>query len=77
MKLTINGFEIDIKARHTEINKRMNAEDTKWILNTIAMIAYDAASDRRHNGYNAIAEEAVEIATDIHDYLESLKYFEE
>lgn len=65
MKININGFEVEIKARATKYNERMNKTDTLAFLNRVAMWAMWSADIFDEEGSKITAEEARNAAHEI------------
>lgn len=67
MKFTINGFEIEIKAKSAGMGStRFNKEDTMWFMNQVAIWMreaghYTAFEHRNDDGFYDNDNEAVEI----------------
>ncbi len=55
MKLTINGYEVEIKAKHT-YESRVNKKATMDLLNLISIWASAAAKWTEEQSYPALAE---------------------
>ena len=76
MKIKIEDYEVNIKARDTIISSRANVDDTRRLLNTISL-ALKIASEREHDRCNfAIANEFDRLSTDIFKALEGQGYYE-
>lgn len=58
MKFTINGYEVEIKAKRTVGSKRMNKEDTMDFVNYISMLSYVASERYAMMGADALAKDA-------------------
>lgn len=58
MKFTINGYEVEIKAKRTVGSKRMNKEDTMDFVNYILMLSYMASERYAMMGADALAKDA-------------------
>lgn len=68
MKLILNGYEVEIKAK--DIGKeRYNKLDTMCFLNSISIIAHEAAEHNKTIGHNAIYRKEQKIAMTIYKYL--------
>ena len=44
MKININGYEIDIKARHEILRKKYNERDTLAVINYLAVLLCNSAT---------------------------------
>lgn len=76
MKIKIEDYEVNIKARDTIISSRANVDDTRRLLNTISL-ALKIASGCEHDRCNfAIANEFDRLSTDIFNALEGQGYYE-
>lgn len=69
MKFTVNGYEIDIKARRIdeEDDRSFNDEDTRGVLIDLACYMSDAASYNAGHGYHALSKHAAEYANGFRD----------
>lgn len=56
MKIKINQFEIDIKAKDTLINDKYNQKDTEAFLTLLATAYQNAYIHLKGNGYDSTAE---------------------
>ena len=70
MKITIDGCEVEIKAKKIGEDK-YNEEDTMYILNTISVYAHAAAVRYRDVKLNALAKQAEKTAETIYNKLDS------
>ena len=75
MKLRIENYEIEIKARDIRDKERMNKEDTGLFLSIISRICYKAEYAYKENNLNGLAKQASKIAEDIFDALNKEGYF--
>ena len=69
MKIIIDGYEIEIKAKSAGKN-RYNKTDTMFVLNTLTMLAYEASYSYDNVGCNSLANYARDIANTIYDLLD-------
>lgn len=77
MKLTIGYNEISITVKNTLYGDEMTkAEATKRFLNELACLYFTEAQDCERRGYNLAAEGNRDKATEIHDFLDALHYFD-
>lgn len=74
MKIIIDGCEVEIKAKSAGKN-RYNATDTKFVLNTLAMLAYEASRSYDSAGCNHLANDARNLADSIYDLLDKNGYY--
>ena len=70
MRLDMNGFKVEIKARHTYHNK-YNEADTYFLLNWISTFAREAAKQYEREGATALASMARKTADEIFDTLDA------
>ena len=76
MKIKIEDYEVNIKARDAIISSRANVDDTRRLLNTISL-ALKIASECEHDRCNfANANEFDRLSTDIFKELEGQGYYE-
>lgn len=79
MKVMIEGYEVEIKAKYTSDGKieggKMNKDDTMAVLNLLSIWAYEAAAKYDLTGCYALSKGARKTASDIYDLLESKNYF--
>ena len=68
MKLTVNEFEIEIKAK-ARWNSKANKEDAMNILNRMSIWASEAAQYNNKLGHTGLAEEWEQAASQIYEYL--------
>lgn len=69
MKIIIDGCEIEIKAKSVG-KKRYNKTDTMYVLNTLSILAHEAADNYDKEGCNHFANRARDVANMIYDLLE-------
>jgi len=69
MKFTINGLEVEIKAKGIHGDKS-NKVDLAYFLNDIALWSRDAAKWNEHIGYGGIATEAENVASEIYKQMQ-------
>lgn len=69
MKIIIDGCEVEIKAKSAGKN-RYNKTDTMFVLNTLSMLAYEAARSYDNVGCDHLANEARNLASTIYDTLD-------
>ena len=74
MKLSINGYEVEIKVKR-EGEKKANAAATKMLLNTLIEYSYMAYDQFRDDGHYGLAEGALKVGNDIYDALENEGFF--
>lgn len=77
MKLNINGYEVEIKARLAHVRSRMNNEDTYALLNDISLYVSRGGDDMKRRNANGLAKEAYEIGKDIFDALKKAGYYDD
>lgn len=68
MKLTINGYEVEIKAK-ANYNSRANKLDTMHFLNTLSIWASEAARTYRMERCESLEKNANKAADDIYTVL--------
>ena len=71
MKVMIEGFEVEIKAKAAGSGKRMNKQDTMRIMNLLSIWAFEAGEHYRKNGCTALEKGAKETAEVIYKMLEA------
>lgn len=77
MKITFNGYEIDIKAKYARCGDyKMNQADTMAVINMIASWAYEAADHEDRLGLHAIAKTARETGRELYDQLDAKGYYD-
>ena len=76
MKIKIEDYEVNIKARDTIISSRANVDDTRRLLNTISLALKIASGSERDRCNFAIANEFDRLSTDIFKALEGQGYYE-
>ena len=69
MKLVINDFEVEIKARRTWRSKRANSKDTMSFLNQVSIFCGDASKQYDFEGYEALSKNARVWSHEIYTYL--------
>ena len=74
MKVIINGYDVEIKAKRNG-KKQMNLEDTRALLNWLTGYAYEAADSYEKRNRPALAEDARETARNIFTALETVGYY--
>lgn len=75
MTLTINGYEIEIKAKNTLISTRYNKEDTCAFLNKVSSIASVAAEEYEKEGYEKLEAAANKMSWTIYKALKEAGYY--
>ena len=75
MKITINGYEVEIKAKY-KASDRMNQKDTMAVLNQISICAGESKYRFQQSGCNRLAETAGEAQHTIFDALDARGYFD-
>ena len=80
MKITLNGYEIEIKAKYTaggliNTDRRMNKADTMSLLSTVALWAFEASHRYDGLGLDALGEDASKAGNELHDQLEAAGAF--
>lgn len=75
MKVVIDGYEVEIKARKVGENKT-TTKDTMHILSEIEGWAWESARLREKEGYAILARATRKEASSIHDTLNSCGYFD-
>lgn len=58
MKLIIDHFEVEVKAKFEGCGERYNKEATLFLLNRLAMLASEAKTSYEINGVNSLANNA-------------------
>ena len=76
MKLNIDGFEVEIKAKMTG-NDRANKTDTMYFLNKISIWASEAAKHERTEGFITLAESYETAGEIIYDTLEAAGFYKD
>lgn len=71
MKLTIDKFEVEIKAKGF-FGDRYNKKDTIALLNKISLLASRAADYYSETKFDALQDEAKNIGDEIYNFLESI-----
>lgn len=74
MRIIINGYEVDIKAKR-EGKEQMNQKDTRALLNRLTGYAYEAADGYEKRNEFALAEDARKTARNIFMALEAAGYY--
>lgn len=70
MKLTIDKFEVEIKAKGV-FGDRYNKKDTVALLNKISLLASKAADYYSETKFDALQGEANDISEEIYNFLDS------
>lgn len=70
MKLNINGYEVEIKAKR-RFDDRANKQATMFLLNSMAVWSSEAAKQMKSKGCNALAAEYDEASTEIYNVLKA------
>lgn len=80
MKFTVDGYEIEIKAKNTcgglFDRKRAKAEDAKAFMRDVALLAARAADRYAEMNCFALSRNADRIYHEIHDQLNDLGYYD-
>lgn len=76
MKLTIDNYEIEIKAKSSYSN-RFNKNDTLDLLNILAIAFSNSRQRNEIKGYTALANRDDENYNNIHDFLDSNGFFDD
>ena len=76
MKLTINNYEIEIKAKSSYSN-RFNKNDTLNLLNILAIAFFNSHQRNELEGYTASANRDYENSNNIHDFLDSNGFYDD
>lgn len=77
MKLKIDSYEVEIKARNLNTQKeKMNQEDAMSFLVQLSLWAFEASESYRRDGYNALEKSAMNASKEIHEVLEEEGYFD-
>lgn len=71
MKLTIDKFEVEIKAKGV-FGDRFNKKDTIALLNKISLLASRAADYYTETKFDALQSEAENIGEEIYSFLDSI-----
>ena len=71
MRLTIDKFEVEIKAKGV-YGDRFNKKDTIALLNKISLLAVRAADYYSGTKYEALQDEAESISAEIYNFLDSI-----
>ena len=77
MKLIVNGYEIEIKAKKIAFDNRYNKEATQSFLNTISCWASAAADHDNMLGCYGMAKDASRAAKQIFDALDFQGYYDD
>ena len=79
MKLYIDGYEVEIKAKYVGVNhdieSKYNKRDAMAILNQISSWGYEAGELDAMRGLMAMSRNARKCANDIYDALDAEGYF--
>lgn len=75
MKMTIAGYEVDIKVK-SRYENRANKEALGYFLNYVSLLALEAKMKWRSEGYNALANKAGRWNDDINAELAKMRVFE-
>lgn len=79
MKIMINGYEVEIKAKFTLNGKiddaRFNKQDTMAVINQLCIWATESAERYEMMGFNALARNAREDYKGMNGELEARGYF--
>lgn len=75
MKVMINGYEVEIKAKY-KASDRMNQADTMAVLSQISIWAGESKYRFQQAGCNRLAEIAGEAQGTIYDALDAKGYFD-
>lgn len=75
MKVIIDGYEVEIKAKKVGKNKA-NIKDTMHILSMIEGWAWDSANLSDREGFPILANATRKEASHIHETLDSYGYFD-
>lgn len=75
MKVIIEGYEVEIKAKKVGKNKA-NSKDTMHIISKIEGCLWDSARLFEKEGYEILARATREDASSIHNTLDSCGYFD-
>ena len=74
MKIIIDGCEVEIKAKSAGKN-RYNKTDTMFVLNTLAMLAYEASHGYDNVGCDHLANDARNLGNTIYNLLDKNGYY--
>lgn len=74
MKIIIDGYEVEIKAKSAGKN-RYNKTDTMFVLNTLSMLAFEASRSYDNIGCDHLANDARNLANTIYDLLDKNGYY--
>ena len=72
MKLHIDNYEIDIKAKGLCNETRNNKQDAMYFMNFISLLATKAGEKFRDEGAIALAEQAGKCSDEIHEQLKAM-----
>lgn len=79
MKIEINGYEIEIKAKYTNFgahhNERYNKHDTQSVINQLSIWANEASARYSALGCDAIAKTAKDASVEMYAALVKSGYF--
>lgn len=76
MKVVIDGLEVNITAKDPT-KRRTQKESAMWILNLIAIYAYEAGESYEKQGYTGITEQAYSIGKACHDANDKEGYYDD
>lgn len=74
MKIIIDGCEVEIKAKSAGKNQ-YNETDTMFVLNTLAMLVFEASRSYDKEGYVYLANDARNLASTIYDLLNKNSHY--
>ena len=72
MKLTLNGYDVEIKVKR---NGRANNEETKYLLNEIALFADNSSRYYESEGANALAKRSQDFSDEIYTFLDEQGFY--
>ena len=86
MKITINGYDVELKAKRHSLDNRYSEEQTKAFLNGLCLLLDDAAkcleskaaemNNETSECYNNVAKYRRDDSWNIYKMLEELGYYE-
>lgn len=76
MIVKFNQFEINIEAKCTTLSEDFNESDTFYFLNTLSVMAHDAAEANAVADYQAIADMFENGSDEIYQQLKATGYYD-
>lgn len=76
MIVKFNQFEIKIEAKCTTLSEDYNESDTFYFLNTLSVMAHDAAEANAVAGYKALADVFENGSDEIYQQIKATGYYD-